>query len=70
MLEAIDLVEEVTGNRLQWEYEDTNRKGDHIWWISDLARFESHYPGWTQEYDIPTLLREIHESNRKRWAGK
>jgi NAD(P)-dependent dehydrogenase (short-subunit alcohol dehydrogenase family) len=31
---------------------DQTRIGDHIWWISDVAKFESHYPGWTRRYGI------------------
>jgi hypothetical protein len=41
MLEAINLVERVTGRPLQWSYDDTNRIGDHIWWISDIRKFQS-----------------------------
>ena len=48
VLEAIALSEEIAGRRLDWTYVEANRIGDHIWWIGDNARFESHYPGWRQ----------------------
>ena len=67
MLEAIKICEEITAEKLSWTYSDMNRKGDHIWWISDNAKFMSHYPAWSLEYDIPRLLREIYEKNIKRW---
>ena len=67
MLEAIKICEEITAQKLPWTYSDTNRKGDHIWWISDNAKFMSHYPAWSLEYDIPRLLREIYEKNIERW---
>jgi len=35
------------------EYVDENRRGDHIWWISDLSRFQEHYPEWKLEYNVP-----------------
>src|SRR5437773_8918385 len=38
MLEAIDLCEEISGRKLTWSYEETNRAGDHIWWISDVRK--------------------------------
>lgn len=69
MIEAIRLCEEITGRPMQWTYSEQNRIGDHIWWISDLGRFQSHYPGWQQEYDVPGILREIYERNAERWAA-
>jgi len=70
MLEAIDLCQEITGMELRWEYVPEHRKGDHIWYVSDLSRFQSHYPGWHLTYDVPVILREIYESNRDKWANK
>lgn len=67
MLEAIQICERITGKTLRWSYSETNRVGDHIWWISDLSRFKSHYPEWRLEYDVPAILREIYEANRERW---
>jgi CDP-paratose 2-epimerase len=59
MLEAIGMVEEMTGQPLDWKYSDTNRAGDHIWWVSDIRKFMSHYPDWRIEYDMPRTLREV-----------
>jgi len=67
VLEAIELAEEIAGEELDWRYEDTNRVGDHIWWIGDNGRFASHYPGWELEYDVPRILEEIRDANAGRW---
>jgi CDP-paratose 2-epimerase len=67
MLEAIAMCEEISGRNLHWSYVEENRRGDHIWWISDVSRFMSHYPEWRQVYDIPKILKEIYEQNRVRW---
>ena len=67
MVEAITLCEQISGNRLDWNYVEQNRQGDHIWWISDLSRFRKHYPSWKQKYDVPAILREIYEMNVERW---
>jgi CDP-paratose 2-epimerase len=61
MLEAIHMCEEITGKKLNYEYDETNRIGDHIWWISGLKKFEQHYPNWKMTYDVPRILKEIHE---------
>jgi CDP-paratose 2-epimerase len=68
VLEAIRLSEQIAGEELEWTYTETNRIGDHIWWIGDNGRFESHYPDWRLEYDVPRILREIHETNLERWV--
>jgi len=62
MLEAIALCEEITGSSMDWSYIDNNRIGDHIWWVSDIRRFQSHYPEWKITYNIRTTLAEIHDA--------
>ncbi|HLQ37774.1 MAG TPA: NAD-dependent epimerase/dehydratase family protein, partial [Planctomycetota bacterium] len=61
MLEAIALCEEITGKQMRWSLEGSNRIGDHIWWISDVRRFQRHYPGWSQRYALKETLIEIHD---------
>lgn len=68
MLEAIALCDEITGRPVQWKYEEQNRRGDHIWWISDLSHFREHYPDWKPQYDVPQILQEIYELNSDRWG--
>jgi CDP-paratose 2-epimerase len=67
MLEAIDKCEEISGKNLDWKYVETNRIGDHIWWISDISKFEKHYPDWNLTYNIDGILGEIYEQNIDRW---
>lgn len=67
VIEAIELSQEIAGAELQWSYQDANRVGDHIWWIGDNGRFESHYPDWHLRYDIRRILQEIHDVNAHRW---
>jgi CDP-paratose 2-epimerase len=70
MVEAISLCEEITDNAFRWEYHEENRRGDHIWWISDLTHFEEHYPEWKIRHGVPEILREIYELNVERWRGE
>jgi CDP-paratose 2-epimerase len=67
MMEAIELCQEIVGRPMSATYSDINRIGDHIWWISSLARFKSHYPEWKIRRDVPMILREIYEHNKERW---
>jgi CDP-paratose 2-epimerase len=68
MLEAIQMCEEITGNKLNYSYSDTNRIGDHIWYISDVSKFKSHYPDWQYKFDIHNTLHEMFLSFSKRSA--
>ncbi len=70
MIEAIDLCEAITGRKLNWTYTESNRIGDHIWYISDAKKFKTHYPNWNQQYDLHGLLSEIYEKNAERWAAE
>jgi CDP-paratose 2-epimerase len=62
MLEAISLCEEISGKHLSWNYEEANRIGDHIWWISDVRKFQAHYPEWKFRYGLREIMEEIHEA--------
>ncbi len=70
MLEAIALCEEIAGRKLAWTYSETNRAGDHVWYISDMRKFTSHYPGWQQRYDLRALVREMYDKNAERWNAE
>jgi CDP-paratose 2-epimerase len=66
MLEAIELAQHHTGRELSWTYEDQARVGDHIWWISDTAKFRSHYPDWAVRHDVDAIVGEISDALRGR----
>ena len=69
MLEAIELAEEITGNPFNSKYVDENRRGDHMWWVSDISRFEQHYPDWKLQYSVPEIMQEIFTNNVERWKA-
>jgi CDP-paratose 2-epimerase len=66
MIEAIDIIEKITGKKLNYSYSETNRIGDHIWWISDTSKFQNHYPQWHYKYDLESTLIEMHDNMTKR----
>ncbi len=67
MIEAIALCEEITGKKLEWNYTETNRIGDHIWWVSDISKFSKHFPQWQLQHDLRSILMQIFENNTVRW---
>jgi CDP-paratose 2-epimerase len=70
MLEAIDLCERIAGKPLDWTLSDEARIGDHRWWISDLAEFESDYQAWSPAVGVEQMLHEIHDENAEAWAAE
>lgn len=66
MTEAIEECEIITGKKMNYEYSENNRIGDHIWWISDVSKFKSHYPGWTWKFGITDILTQIHTNMSSR----
>jgi len=62
ILETVDLLSAM-GYELSYEYNGQNRKGDHICYISDLSKLNSHFPAWRLEYDLPRIMDEIVERN-------
>jgi len=61
MLEAIEKIEKILGKKANYEYVEQNRIGDHIWYVSDVSKFKSHYPEWDFKYGIDDILKEICE---------
>ncbi|MSU54267.1 MAG: NAD-dependent epimerase/dehydratase family protein [Candidatus Staskawiczbacteria bacterium] len=59
VLEAIRLIKELSGHSLVYNFSNTVRSGDHIWYISDVRKFQNHYPEWKYEYDIKMILQDI-----------
>ncbi len=69
VLETIDLLEDF-GWRLQYEYQEQHRRGDHICYISDLTKLRSHFPEWKLNYDLPKIVSEIIERHLARVSGR
>ena len=59
ILEAIDKVERRLNKKAKVKYSKKNRIGDHIWYISDVSKFQSHYPEWGYKYDGDQIIDEI-----------
>lgn len=62
ILEAFDIVESLTGKKMCHEYVDQPRSGDHICYISDLSRFQLHYPKWSVTKSLDDVFRDIVEA--------
>lgn len=69
VLEAFDRVEAITGQKVQWEYVETNRIGDHLCYISDLSKLKSHFPDWGITRSLDNIFQEIVDAEQSRLAS-
>jgi CDP-paratose 2-epimerase len=66
MLEAIEICQRISSRKLHFEYVEQGRIGDHIWYISDVRKFQRHNPNWAYRYDLNDILSEIYDQ----WRGR
>jgi len=66
VLESIAMIEEMTGKKIRWTYEEQNRRGDHICYISNLKKLKSHLSGWTVTHSLEDILEEMIKAERDR----
>ena len=59
IIEALDIVENLTGLNINKQKIKTPRIGDHIWYISNNSKFKRDYPGWKQRYTNKKIMLEL-----------
>jgi CDP-paratose 2-epimerase len=66
ILEAFSLIEEISGNKMNYTYSDAARLGDHICYYSDLRKMKQHYPNWDITRNVKDTFLEIYDSWKNR----
>jgi CDP-paratose 2-epimerase len=67
VIEAIELCQQIAGTPMRIERSESARAGDHKWWISDIRRFQGHYPSWSSRWALTDVLRTMFVEHRSRW---
>lgn len=70
ILEAISICEKIANQKLDYSYSDSARSGDHIWYISNVQKFQSHYPEWKFTYSLERIIEDICEGYTRRLVEK
>ena len=55
----VSVLEALNWLKMDYEYLDQPRKGDHIWYISDVGKFRSHYPEWEYKYNLWAIMDDL-----------
>lgn len=66
IIEAFEMIENLSGKSMKYEFIDKNRVGDHICYLSDLSKLKAHYPDWDISISLEQIFKEIMES----WSEK
>ena len=59
ILEALMIIEDICKIKIKKDYLSKNRIGDHIWYISNMKKFKTHYPKWKQNYTTRKIIKEL-----------
>ena len=59
VIEALNLIEKITGTKIKRKIIKQNRIGDHIWYISSMKKFKKKYPKWKQKYSTYKIIKEL-----------
>jgi CDP-paratose 2-epimerase len=68
ILETVDMLAAI-GHPLSWTYQESNRIGDHVCYISDLSKLHSHFPDWHFEYSLERIMEDLVAAAWKRKAA-
>ena len=68
ILEAFALTEKFTGQKQVHTYLDENRIGDHICYISNLAKMRRDYPAWDITISLEDTIHQIVDAWKSRGA--
>jgi CDP-paratose 2-epimerase len=66
VLECIDLIYQYSGHKLAYSYDDTNRIGDHICYISDLSKMKKDYPNWDIRHSLESIIKDMIKAEEER----
>lgn len=62
ILEAISTIKDILGRPVKWQYREKNRIGDHICYITNLEKLQSHFPAWHVTISLNDILRQMIEA--------
>ena len=65
LIEASEIISKITKKETKLIFEKKNRSGDHIWWVSDLRKFQKDFPSWKINYNINKIIEDIIVNNKQ-----
>jgi len=70
VLECFALIRAIGGYEVAWTYDEHHRAGDHICYISNVAKLRTHFPKWSITRSLPDILKELIEAEERKLAAR
>ena len=64
LLELLERIGQLAGREIPTIYEPRARVGDHICYITNLAKLRSHYPGWELTRTLDDIVEDVFATAR------
>lgn len=65
LLELLDRIGQLHGGPIATTYDPTPRVGDHVCYISNLAKLRAHYPDWRIEQGLDHIIEDVYQTARR-----
>ncbi len=59
ILEAITMIQNILRRSMIYSLSEDHRSGDHIWWVTDVSKFQRDYPKWKYRYGLSEIIQEM-----------
>ena len=59
ILECLERLGDLLGRKVAWQYQEQPRVGDHICYLTNMAKFRRDYPSWRMEWSLERILRRM-----------
>ena len=64
IIEALNLVEDISQIEIKRKFLKIPRVGDHMWYVSDTSKFKKDYSNWKQKYNTRKIIEELIQSQK------
>ena len=64
IIEALNLVEDISQIEIKRKFLKIPRVGDHMWYVSDTSKFKKDYTNWKQKYNTRKIIEELIQNQK------
>ena len=64
IVEALNLVEDISQIEIKRKFLKIPRVGDHMWYVSDTSKFKKDYTNWKQKYNTRKIIEELIQNQK------
>jgi CDP-paratose 2-epimerase len=69
LLELLDRISQLNGRPISTTSDLTPRVGDHICYITNLAKLRAHFPDWDLTHDLDSIVEDVYKTAKSTLPG-